>query len=133
MSLKHKAYKDACLRFLNENANHDDVIELDNGVQYRIITQGKGLKPNLKSTVRVHYKGSLIDGKVFDDTFRDNHPVSFKVRDVIEGWQSALLEMAVGSHWIIYIPYYLGYGTRNEGPIKAYSTLIFEIQLLGVK
>lgn len=133
MSLKHKAYKEACQHFLDDNLKNNDVQELDNGVQYRIITQGSGPKPTSKSTVRVHYRGSLIDGSIFDDTFRDKRPATFRVRDVIEGWQSILVEMQVGSHWMVYIPYYLGYGTRNTGPIKAYSTLLFEIQLLGVK
>ncbi|MGL5682827.1 MAG: FKBP-type peptidyl-prolyl cis-trans isomerase [Marinifilaceae bacterium] len=133
MSLKYKAYKEECMRFLEENAKRDEVVELDNGSQYEVITPGSGRRPNPKSTIRVRYKGTLIDGTVFDDTFKDRMPQQFRLRDLIEGWQEALLLMQEGAHWRIYLPYYLGYGTKGSGIIKPYSTLIFDIQLLGVK
>ena len=108
MSLKHKEYKEANERFLKENLTEEEVMELPCGVQYKILLRGNGPVPTAKSTVKVHYRGTLIDGKVFDDSF-------------------------AGSRWIIYIPYELGYGTRACGNIPAYSTLIFEVELQGVK
>lgn len=133
MSLKHKEYKEANERFLKENLTEEEVMELPCGVQYKILLRGNGPVPTAKSTVKVHYRGTLIDGKVFDDSFARKRPETFRVRDVIEGWQEALKAMLTGSRWIIYIPYELGYGTRACGNIPAYSTLIFEVELQGVK
>ncbi|WP_321435754.1 FKBP-type peptidyl-prolyl cis-trans isomerase [uncultured Bacteroides sp.] len=133
MSLKHKDYKEANMQFLEENLNEEGVMELPCGVQYKVILQGKGPVPGAKSTVKVHYKGTMIDGTVFDDSFSRKRPESFRVNEVITGWQEALQAMPLGSRWIIYIPYMLGYGTRAAGKIKPYSTLIFEVELLGVK
>ena len=133
MSLKHQIYKEANLRFLEENRQEEGVMELPCGVQYKVILAGKGPVPTSKSTVQVHYRGTMIDGTEFDNSFSRKRPEVFRVKEVIEGWQEALLAMPTGSRWMIYIPYELGYGTRSCGNIKAYSTLIFEVELLGVR
>lgn len=133
MSLKHKEYKEANERFLTENLSEEGVNELPCGVQYKILLKGNGSTPTAKSTVKVHYRGTLIDGKVFDDSFARKHPEVFRVKEVIDGWQEALKVMPAGSRWMVYIPYELGYGTRACGNIPAYSTLIFEVELQGVK
>ena len=82
--------------------------------------------------VTVHYKGSLINGKVFDSSYERGYPEAFRLGDLIVGWQIALTQMHIGDHWIIYIPYQVGYGTRDNGPIPAYSTLIFEVELVAI-
>lgn len=133
MSLKHQIYKEANLRFLEENRQEEGVMELPCGVQYKVILAGKGPVPTSKSTVQVHYRGTMIDGTEFDNSFSRKRPEVFRVKEVIEGWQEALQAMPAGSRWMIYIPYELGYGTCSCGNIKAYSTLIFEVELLGVR
>lgn len=133
MSLKHQQYKEENIRFLENNLEEEGVMELPCRVQYKIILKGTGSVPTTKSTVRVHYRGTLINGKEFDNSFSRKHPETFRVNEVIEGWQEALKAMPVGSRWMIYIPYELGYGTRACGDIPAYSTLIFEVELLEVK
>ncbi|MBP9480339.1 MAG: FKBP-type peptidyl-prolyl cis-trans isomerase [Parabacteroides sp.] len=133
MSLKHKDYKEANIRFLKENLNEEGVEVLPCGVQYKVIVNGKGTIPTAKSTVQVHYCGTLIDGTEFDNSFKRKRPETFRVNEVINGWQEALKAMTSGSRWMIYIPFELGYGTMAAGSIKPYSTLIFEVELLGVK
>ena len=88
--------------------------------------------PGARSIVTVHYKGSLIDGRVFDNSYERTCPDALRLSDVIEGWQVALQKMHVGDKWIIYIPYAMGYGIKSFDSIPAYSTLIFEVELLGV-
>lgn len=133
MSLKHQQYKEENIRFLENNLEEEGVLKLPCGVQYKVILKGTGSIPTTKSTVRVHYRGTLINGKEFDNSFSRKRPETFRVNEVIKGWQEALKVMPVGSRWMIYIPYELGYGTRVCGDIPAYSTLIFEVELLGVK
>ena len=84
------------------------------------------------SIVSVHYKGTLINGREFDNSWKRNCPEAFRLNEVIDGWQIALQQMRVGDHWMVYIPYTVGYGTRTSGPIPAFSTLIFEVKLLGI-
>lgn len=86
----------------------------------------------MSSVVSVHYRGTLINGREFDNSYKRNCPEAFRLNQVIEGWQQALQQMHVGAKWIIYIPYTLGYGTRTSGPIPGFSTLIFEVELLGI-
>jgi len=133
MSLRHKEYKEANIRFLEDNLNEEGVMELPCGVQYKVILKGSGPIPTAKSLVQVHYRGMLIDGTEFDNSFERKITEKFKVNEVIKGWQEALKVMPAGSRWIIYIPYELGYGSRATGLIRPYSTLIFEVELLGVK
>lgn len=119
--------------FLEQVAQEADTLSLGNGVYYKVIEQGSGEKnPQMNSVVTCHYRGSLINGKVFDSSFERNCPEAFRCRDLIPGFTSALLKMHVGDHWKVYIPFDQGYGTRNSGPIPGSSTLIFEIQLLGI-
>ncbi len=89
-------------------------------------------KPGARSIVTVHYKGSLINGRVFDNSYQRGYPEAFRLTEVIEGWQLALQQMRVGDKWVVYIPYTMGYGGRSSGPIPAFSTLVFEVELLGI-
>lgn len=110
-----------------------DIQELPCGILYRVMEEGSGgATPGLNSIVTVHYKGALINGREFDNSWKRNYPEAFRVKEVIEGWQIALQRMHVGDHWIVYIPYSKGYGTRSNGPIPAFSTLVFEVQLVGI-
>ncbi len=133
MSLKHSEYKERNLDFLDEYRQRDGVKELFNGVLYREITKGRGAKPTPKGGVLVNYKGSLINGKVFDSTMQRGKPAEFRLNELILGWRTALAQMQVGSHWEVVIPFNLGYGSKGAGVIKPYSTLIFEIHLLAVR
>ena len=94
---------------------------------------GKGKKPSNTDRVKVHYHGTLIDGTVFDSSVERGEPATFRVNGVIKGWTEALQLMPVGSKWTLYIPYDLAYGTQDMGDIKPYSTLIFEVELLGIE
>ena len=103
------------------------------GIYYKVLETGEGtISPGARSIVTVHYKGSLIDGRVFDNSYERTCPDALRLSDVIEGWQVALQKMHVGDKWIIYIPYAMGYGIKSFDSIPAYSTLIFEVELLGV-
>lgn len=127
----NNAYKQRNLDFLEEYAQRDGVRILFNGVMYREIAKGKGDRPTPKSLVTVHYKGMLINGKVFDAT-QKGRPATFRLNQLIDGWRTALREMPVGSRWEIVIPFNLGYGARGAGAIKPFSTLIFDVQLLSI-
>lgn len=119
--------------FLAKNATKPGVITLPSGLQYKVIKQGTGPKPVDGQKVTTHYKGTLIDGKVFDSSYDRGQPTSFGVNQVIPGWTEALKLMPVGSKWELYIPYNLAYGERAMGAnIPAYSTLIFEVELLEI-
>lgn len=103
------------------------------GVYYKVLASGTGDRsPQQFSVVTCHYKGSLVTGKVFDNSYERGCPEAFRCRDLIAGFTLALLHMKVGDHWMVYIPYDQGYGSRNSGPIPAFSTLIFEIELLSI-
>lgn len=109
------------------------VKELSGGVLYRVVNEGKGSADvKVNSVVTVHYKGSLINGCEFDNSWKRGCPEAFRVNGLIEGFQIALLNMRVGDRWIVYIPYSLGYGKRASGPIPAFSTLVFEIELISI-
>lgn len=118
--------------FLAENKAKAGVVTLPNGLQYKVITEGTGAKPSATDIVKVHYKGTLIDGTQFDSSYDRNEPTTFAVGHVIKGWTEALKLMPVGSKWMLYIPYDLAYGTRDQGTIKPFSTLIFEVELLDI-
>lgn len=111
----------------------NDVKELPCGILYRVLEVGNGTNtPRLNSIVSVHYKGTLISGREFDNSWERSCPEAFRLNEVIEGWQIALQRMHTGDRWVVYIPYTMGYGTRSSGPIPAFSTLIFEVQLLSI-
>lgn len=119
--------------FLAENKTKAGVVTTESGLQYKVIKNGKGKKPTANDRVKVHYHGTLIDGTVFDSSVNRGEPATFGVTQVIKGWTEALQLMPVGSKWTLYIPYNLAYGTQNMGNIKPYSTLIFEVELLGIE
>lgn len=119
--------------FLKQNAEREEVVVLESGLQYEILKAGDGPKPGLNDKVTTHYHGTLIDGTVFDSSVDRGQPASFPVSGVIKGWTEALQLMPVGSKWRLYVPYDLAYGERGAGAqIKPYSTLIFEVELLSI-
>jgi FKBP-type peptidyl-prolyl cis-trans isomerase FklB len=129
-------YKDSIAageKFLAENAQKEGVITLPSGLQYEIIKRGSGPIPTDTDRVRVLYEGKLLDGTVFDSSLNRNDPAIFGVTQVIPGWTEALKMMPVGSKWRIYVPYDLAYGSQDRGTIKPFSTLIFEVELLGIE
>ena len=120
-------------QFLAENAKRAEVKVTESGLQYEVIKEGKGAKPKATDNVNVHYHGTLINGTVFDSSVERGEPISFPLNGVIAGWTEALQLMSVGSKYKLYIPYNLAYGERNAGAIEPFSTLIFEVELLGIE
>ena len=127
-------------KFLAENATKEGVKTTESGLQYKVIKEGQGEIPTKESTVKVHYKGTLIDGTEFDSSYsrkdKDGNaqPTTFRADQVIKGWTEALTMMPVGSKWELYIPQELAYGSRETGgQIKPFSTLIFEVELLEIE
>ncbi len=120
--------------FLAANKKKEGVVTLPSGLQYKIIKAGNGPKPTADKTVRVHYKGTLIDGTEFDSSYKRGEPAEFPVGQVIKGWVEAIQLMPVGSKWQLFIPSDLAYGPNGAGQmIGPNSTLIFEVELLGIK
>lgn len=120
-------------KFLAENANKEGVITTPSGLQYKVIKKGTGALPTDTSNVKVNYKGTLIDGTEFDSSYKRNEPATFRANQVIKGWTEALKLMPVGSTYELYIPADLAYGAREAGQIKPYSTLVFQVELLGIE
>ena len=121
-------------KFLAENAKKEGVVTTESGLQYKIIKAGKGEIPTKESTVKVHYKGTLIDGTEIDSSYSRKEPAKFGVTNVIKGWTEALQLMPVGSKWELYIPQELAYGERQTGEqIKPFSALVFEVELLEIE
>lgn len=119
--------------FLEENAKKPGVITTESGLQYKILATGDGKIPKASDTVTTHYKGTLIDGREFDSSYKRDKPASFPVEGVIKGWTEALQLMHVGDKWQLFVPSDLAYGpTQRSELIQANSTLIFEIELLGI-
>ncbi len=117
--------------FLAENAKKEGVTTLPSGLQYKILSEGSGPKPDASNTVTVHYRGTLIDGTEFDSSYQRNEPTSFPLNGVIAGWTEGLQLMPEGSKWEFYIPSDLAYGPQGRpGAIGPNSTLIFEVELL---
>lgn len=134
MSSKIQAQKDAGAAFLQVNKQQPGVIELPEGIQYEVIKEGTGNQPKITDTVTAHYKGSLLDGKEFDSSFKRNQPFSAPLTALIKGWQIAIPLMKEGSHWRLWIPSDLAYGDRGAGgDIPGGATLIFEVELLGIR
>lgn len=120
-------------KFLAENTKKEGVTTRPSGLQYKKLTSGTGKTPQADSSVSVHYRGQLIDGKEFDSSFRRNKPSSFQVNKVIKGWTEALQLMREGDKWELYIPPELAYGERGAGKaIPPNSALIFEVELLSI-
>ncbi len=125
--------RDAGIQFLKENAAKDGVITTASGLQYKVLVKGEGEVPQKTDKVLVNYEGRLVDGTVFDASAKHgDKPASFRADQVIKGWTEALTMMPVGSKWQLYIPQELAYGERNMGNIKPYSTLIFDVELVGI-
>jgi len=132
-SEKASGNKKIGLDFLAANKNKPGVVALPSGLQYTIIKEGTGSKPALTDMVRVHYHGTLIDGKVFDSSIERGQPIELAVNGVIPGWTEALQLMPVGSKWKLFIPSNLAYGDQQAGPMIAPgSTLIFDVELLDI-
>jgi FKBP-type peptidyl-prolyl cis-trans isomerase FklB len=119
-------------KFIAENAKKAGVITTASGLQYEIIKKGTGALPTDNDRVKVNYKGTLIDGTVFD-TNEGKEPVALSVNGVIKGWTEALKLMPVGSKYKLYIPQAIGYGEREQGKIKPFSALIFEVELVSIE
>lgn len=120
--------------FLAQNAEREGVVSLPSGLQYEVIEEGDGATPGRRSTVVVHYRGTLINGTEFDSSYSRGEPARFRVNGVIPGWTEALQLMQTGDKWRLFIPADLAYGDRNAGPLIAPgSTLIFEVELLEVR
>lgn len=119
--------------FLAKNKARKEVVETPSGLQYEILTKGTGPIPKREDTVTVNYKGSLLNGKEFDNSYKRGEPISFPVGGVIPGWTEALTLMPVGSKWKLYIPSSIGYGDFGAGQdIPGGATLVFEVELLGI-
>jgi len=129
-----KANREAGAAFLEENAKKDGVKTTASGLQYKVLTEGKGETPKENHQVTVNYRGTLIDGTEFDSSYKRNQPATFGVTGVIKGWTEALLMMPVGSKWQLFVPADLAYGDQQRGQhIQPGATLIFEIELLSTK
>ncbi len=119
--------------YLAANKKKKDVVTRDSGLQYKVISAGKGKQPTAESSITAHYKGTLIDGREFDSSYSRNQPATFKVNQVIPGWKEVLPLMHEGDKWQVFIPSELAYGERGSGnAIGPNETLIFEIELLKV-
>jgi FKBP-type peptidyl-prolyl cis-trans isomerase FklB len=120
--------------FLTANKGKEGVVTLPSGLQYKILKEGTGPKPTASDTVVCNYKGTLIDGKEFDSSYKRGEPATFPVGGVIKGWTEALQLMPVGSKWQLFIPADLGYGDRGAGAdIGPGATLIFEVELMSIQ
>ena len=120
--------------FLAENKEKENVVALESGLQYEVLTEGDGAVPTASDTVECHYHGTLIDGTVFDSSVERGKPAKFGVTQVIKGWVEALQLMPVGSKWRLFVPSNLAYGEQGAGnDIEPNSTLIFEVELLGIE
>jgi FKBP-type peptidyl-prolyl cis-trans isomerase FklB len=126
--------KEDAVSFFAENKKQEGVKTLASGLQYKIITEGKGKNPKATDTVTVHYRGTLIDGKEFDSSYRRGEPATFPVNGVIAGWTEALQLMKAGAKWQIFIPSNLAYEEKGIGNvIGPNAALIFEVELISVK
>lgn len=123
--------KKAGEKFLAENKKKEGVKTLPSGVQYRVIKEGKGAMVKDTTMCIINYEGKLIDGTVFDSSYKNGKPMNMRANQVIKGFTEALVRMPVGSTWEVYIPQELAYGNRQAGQIKPFSALIFKIELLG--
>lgn len=133
LEAKYADYKKENEDFLASNKGKEGIQVTASGLQYKVIKEGKGEVPTKESRVKVHYKGTLIDGTQFDSSYDRKEPTTFRADQVIKGWTEALTMMPVGSKWELYIPQELAYGSREAGKIKPFSTLIFEVELLEIE
>lgn len=130
---KKQDYKLKNKEYLRKIRLKEGINTLPNDILYEVIKEGNG-DGNVyeRSIVTCHYRGSLISGLVFDDSWQRGIPEAFRVNELITGFQTALCAMHIGDHWRVYIPYQAGYGTKRDGEIPGFSTLIFEIELFNI-
>ena len=130
---KINAEKEAGAKFLQENKNKPGINELNGGIQYEVVKEGQGPRPAPNAKIKAHYKGSLLNGKEFDSSYKRNQPFTAPLNALIKGWQQAIPMMTVGSIWRLWIPSDLAYGDRGAGgDIPGGATLLFEIELLEI-
>jgi len=121
-------------KFLEENAKRAGVKTTASGLQYEVLEATLGQKPKATDSVKVHYEGTLIDGTVFDSSYKRGEPISFPLNGVIKGWTEGLQLMSIGSKYKFFIPYQLAYGEHGAGAsIPPYAALIFTVELLGIE
>jgi len=134
LKIRYKDYIAQNKAFLEANAKKDSVKTLPSGLQYIVLKEGNGQKPTMNDRIKVHYTGTLIDGTVFDSSYKRNEPAEFNVGQVIPGWSEGIQLMTVGSKYRLFIPENLAYGgqTPQGSVIKPYSTLIFVVELLEI-
>lgn len=126
--------KETGAAFLKQNATKAGIATLPEGIQYEVLKEGTGNQPALSDTVLAHYKGSLLDGQEFDNSFKRGQPFKAPLRSLIQGWQIAIPLMKEGSHWRLWIPSDLAYGDRGAGgAIPGGATLVFEVELLSIE
>ena len=129
-----KVHKEAGEKFLAENTKKEGVITLPSGLQYKVLKEGNGKKPSAKDTVVCHYEGTLIDGTVFDSSYKRGEPATFPLQQVIAGWTEGVQLMQEGAKYRFYIPYRLAYGEGGAGAqIPPFAALIFDVELIEVK
>lgn len=134
LEIKYADNKAAGEKFLAENKNKEGVVTLPSGLQYKVLKKGNGAVPTDSSRVKVHYRGTLIDGKEFDSSYKRKQPSTFRANQVIKGWTEALTMMPVGSKWELYIPQELAYGANDRNRnIPPFSALVFEVELLSIE
>ena len=126
--------KEAGQQFLEANAKKPGVVTTASGLQYKVLVEGTGQKPTARDTVEVHYRGTFIDGKEFDSSYKRGESISFPLNRVIPGWTEGVQLMPIGAKFEFYIPYHLAYGEHGAPPtIPPYSALVFEVELLGIE
>ena len=126
-------WKNQCEEYFAKVAKQDSIQTLPSGVMYKVLVAGTGAVPADTSSVKVNYEGKLIDGTIFDSSYKRGEATTFRCNQVIAGWTEALTHMPVGSTWEVYIPQEMAYGERESGLIKPFSSLIFKIELLGIE
>jgi FKBP-type peptidyl-prolyl cis-trans isomerase FklB len=118
--------------FLDKNKQTQGIVVLPSGLQYKVLSSGKGNSPTINDSVTVNYRGTLIDGTEFDNSYKRHESATLQLKQLIKGWQEALILMKPGDKWRLFVPSELGYGAQAAGPIQPNSTLIFDIELLKV-
>ena len=133
VAAKGKVHKEAGEKFLAENAKKAGIVTLPSGLQYEVLNEGTGRKPKATDQVRCHYEGTLIDGTVFDSSYRRGEPAVFPLNGVIAGWTEGVQLMSEGAKYRFYIPFNLAYGANGAGAsIPPYAALIFDVELIAV-
>lgn len=130
---KINAQKEEGKAFMAANKEKEGIVELPEGLQYQVLQEGAGAKPEVSSNIRAHYAGSLLNGNEFDSSYRRGQPFEARVNQLVKGWQIVLPMMGEGSKWRLWIPSELGYGDRGAGAgIPGGATLVFDVELIKV-